>query len=255
VLLAVSVCFLLCAAAVLSLTPPWEANDEPYHVINAETLVRGHMYHITPYNDGNLESIQAPLYYIVLAGYQHVTGEAAQNPILAFAPIADGQRHGNFLHNVPSDGLSQRFVDLLRLPSLLFGLLTVLLTYVAARRVTADRWTPVIAAAIVAGVPKFAFVSGVINNDNLSNFLGAAALAAGLLLLARRPTALRSLVLAGGGLGLLAGALVLSKVTAALLIPGLLIVLWLLARRGAEWLGMFGAFVLGAVAICGWWLV
>jgi hypothetical protein len=255
VLIAVVICFGCLAAGVLALTPPWEANDEPDHFANVEQIVGGHMYHITRYNDGHLETIQAPLYYMVLAGFQVVAGVAKQPINLAFAPVADNQQHGNYLHNIPPDGMDQRLLDLLRLPGLLLGVLTIAFTYLATRRLTRDRWTPVVAAAIVAGVPKFVFVSGVLNNDNLSNALGGAGMAGALALLAHPPARPRARALAAAGLGLLAGALVLTKVTGALLAPGLLLAVLLAApSRRERGIGLV-AFGAAALAVCGWWLV
>ena len=53
----------------------------------------------------------------------------------------------------------------LRVPSVVLGLVTA----ARARLVSKDRWTPVVAAATCAFVPKFVFVSGVVNNDSLAN--------------------------------------------------------------------------------------
>lgn len=249
----VLVSFTLLAAAVLALTPPWEANDEPFHVWNVQTLVGGHFYDIG--KDGNLESPQFPLYYMLLAAYQKLIRIPPQPYDATYAPASPGQTHGNYLHDVTHEGHDQLFVDLLRLPSILFGVLTIALTFVAAKRVTRDRWTPVVAAAIVAGVPKFVFVSGVVNNDNLSNFLGAAGLATGLVFLTRPPQSLRGRVLMALALGLIAGALILTKVTGALVGPGLLLAVVLAARHRREAVRLGGVFVAGAVAVCGWWLV
>lgn len=246
-------CFALLATAVLSLTPPWEANDEPFHVWNVQTLVGGHFYNIG--HDGNLESPQFPLYYLVLAAYQKLLRIPPQPYDATYAPSLPGQPHGNYLHSVTHEGHDQLFVDLLRLPSILFALLTIALTFVAARRVSRDRWTPVVAAAIVAGVPKFVFVSGVVNNDNLSNLLGAGGLALAVAFLTRPPTSTRGRVLIAAAIGLTAGALILTKVTGALVGPGLLLAVVLAARHRREALRLVTVFVAGTVAVCGWWLV
>jgi hypothetical protein len=249
----VLVCFTLLSCTVLALTPPWEANDEPWHVQNTETILSGHWYRIT--HDANLESIQFPLYYMVLAGYQKLLREPVRMPDGVLAPIADNQQHGNFVHDVPQDGADQRLVDLLRLPNVVFGLLTIVFTFFAARRVARDPWTPVVAAAIVAGVPKFVFVSGVINNDNLSNAIGGAGLAAGLALVVAPPLGARARRLAAVAIGLLAGAVVLTKITGSLIVPGLLLAVVLAAPDRREALKMGSIFLVAAFAVCGWWLV
>lgn len=253
VLAVVLVSFTLLSGAVLALTPPWESNDEPDHVRNVETLADGHWYRITP--DSGFESHQAPLYYLLLAGYQKLARLPVRMPDGELGPIADNQQHGNYLHNIPQDGSDQRWLDVLRLPGIVMGLLAICFTYVAAGRVSRDRWTPAVAAAIVAGVPRLDFLSAVVNNDNLSNLLGAAGLALALALLAR-PPATHARRLAGAcGVGVLVGLLVLTKVTNALPAVGLFLAVFLLAPTRREGLKLLAACALAALAVCGWWLI
>lgn len=247
------ICFTLLAAGVLSLTPPWEANDEPDHIRNIEVLVSGHWYRITP--ESGFEPQQAPLYYLLMAGYQKLARLPPELPNGQLGPVADNQQHGNYLHNVPQDGENQRLVDFLRLPSILFGLLAILLTYVAAKRISRDRWTPAVAAALVAGVPKFVFLSSVVNNDNLSDFLGAAGLALALGLLASPPKTQRRRLVGATAVGLVAGMLVLTKVTNGLVAPGLLLATVLLTRDWRERLQLVAAFFAAALVVSGWWFV
>ncbi len=253
VLAMILICFALLAGAVLALTPPWEANDEPDHVRNIEVLAGGNWYRITP--DSGFESHQAPLYYLTVATFQRLARLPVEMPDGQLGPVGGGQLHGNYAHDVPQDGKDQRLLDLLRLPSIIFGLLAIGLTYVAAKRVSRDRWTPVVAAALVAGVPKFVFLSAVVNNDNLSNFLGAAALAAALALLMTPPSSRRGRALGAGGVGLLFGMLVLTKVTNALVGPGLLVAVMLLGRDRRERLELAATFLGAALVVSGWWFV
>jgi 4-amino-4-deoxy-L-arabinose transferase-like glycosyltransferase len=60
----------------------------------------------------------------------------------------------------------------LRFGNILLGAATIVISFLAARVVSRDRWTPVIAAAIVAALPSFIFHAGYVNNDNLVNLLG-----------------------------------------------------------------------------------
>jgi 4-amino-4-deoxy-L-arabinose transferase-like glycosyltransferase len=253
VLALILICFTLLAGAVLALTPPWEANDEPDHVRNVEVLTSGHWYRITA--DSGFESHQAPLYYLTLAAFQKLTRLPVEMPDGVLGPVGGGQLRGNYAHDVPQDGSDQRRLDLLRLPSIVFGLLAICLTYVAARRVSSDRWTPVVAAALVAGVPKFVFLSAVINNDNLSNFLGAACLAAALALLMAPLDTQRGRLLGAAGVGLLVGMLILTKVTNALIAPGLLVAVMLVGRDRRERLELVAAFLATALVVSGWWFV
>jgi hypothetical protein len=253
VLTIVLVSFTLLSAAVLALTPPWEANDEPDHVRNVETLAGGHWYRITP--ESGFESHQAPLYYLLLAGYQKLARLPVRMPDGQLGPVADNQQHGNYLHDVPQDGADQRWLDVLRLPGIVFGLLAICFTYFAARRISCDRWTPAVAAAVLAGVPRFDFLSGVVNNDNLSNLLGAAGLALALALLARPPATPKRRLAGASAVGLLIGLLVLTKVTNVLPALGLLLAVLLLAPTPREGVKLLASCALAALAVCGWWLI
>ena len=214
------------AAAVLALTPPWEANDEPDHVENIETLAGGHWYRITP--KSGLESHQAPLYYLLLDAYQRAMRLPVEMPD-GDGPITN-HHPGLYVHAVPQDGRDQRRLDLLRLPSIVFGLAAICFTYLAARYISRDRWTPVVAAALVAGVPKFVFLSGVVNNDNLSNLLGGLGLALALCLLARPPSTERGRLIGAAAMGVVIGALTLTKLTNVMIGPGLLLAVLLIAH-------------------------
>jgi 4-amino-4-deoxy-L-arabinose transferase-like glycosyltransferase len=257
VLVVVAVVFVGLASAVAFGTPPWEANDEPYHAQNVETLRTGHWYRITPRS--GLESHQPPLYYLGLAGY----AELIRLPSNATTPaarrtVADVLKNpGLFRHDVPQDAADTDYVRSLRMPSILFGLLTVLLTAAIARLVSRNPWTPVVAAAICAFVPKFVFVSGVINNDNLANVLGAAATFLATYIVVR-PLAKRREVWVCAALGVVVGAMILAKFSTLFLLPGIALALLLAAQRhasaGARFALLAAVFTVPALAVCGWWL-
>jgi 4-amino-4-deoxy-L-arabinose transferase-like glycosyltransferase len=80
-------------------------------------------------------------------------------------------RHGFYKHHSAEQ---HRFLLLLGLPNVVLGLAAILLTFLTARAISGDAWTPAIAAAIVAFVPRFVFLSAFVTNDNLVNALGAA---------------------------------------------------------------------------------
>lgn len=71
-LLLVSAAFVGFSLTVAIATPPWEANDEPDHARNVETLRRGDWYRID--RESGLETNQPPLYYLGLAAYAEHTG-------------------------------------------------------------------------------------------------------------------------------------------------------------------------------------
>jgi Dolichyl-phosphate-mannose-protein mannosyltransferase len=160
------VLFVLLTLSLSVLIPAWEANDEPDHFRNVQTLVSGRWYRMEP--GAGYSAHQAPLYYLGLAAIQKAVGLSAFTPTLEANPKAP--ERGLFTHN---DGDAQRRVVLLRMPSILLGALTVWLTRKVARRSGVSEWGALLAAAIVATLPRFVFLSAVINNDTLVITLGA----------------------------------------------------------------------------------
>jgi hypothetical protein len=244
--------FAFAALLVAVATPPWEANDEYDHVRNVETLVGGHWYRIHAAGSG-FEPHQAPLYYLTLAAYQKALLGLPSLPPAPTPAAAGGPR--NLKHDVPQDGADQRLLSLLRLPGVLFGVLTVLLTAAAARRLSSDPWTPVVAAGLLCGVPKLAFLSGVVNNDNLSNVLGATVLLICAVAISRRVSSPQTGLVLGGLLGATSGMLVLSKLTAATLLPAVVAALLYVGIDRRTRVIALGALAGCFAATCGWWLV
>jgi hypothetical protein len=240
--------FVALALAVAVLTPPWEANDEPDHVRNVQSLVEGRMYQI---GDG-FESHQAPLYYVALAGWQLALGIEPRVPSLV---SRESSALGRFRHDTSNDGADQRLVTSLRLPGIGFGVLTLLLTAATARLVSRDPWTPVVAAAVVAGVPKFVFLSGVVNNDNLATLAGALTTFAALHLLLRPPASDRERLIACGVVGICVGATLLSKATAGTIVLPALVAVVAIARRAGRMAAHVAALAVGALLVAGQWLV
>jgi Dolichyl-phosphate-mannose-protein mannosyltransferase len=257
-LLAVAIVFAALASIAAVKTPAWEATDEPSHVQNVETLAGGHWYRIPPPGDigkefanarksGGVVSIevqQPPLYYLLLAGFQRLAGQPAQAfrlPPSSF-PFVKG---GVYAHH-PS--AQNRFLRLLRLPNVLLGLLTVLLTFLTARLVSTDPWTPVVAAAFVAFLPRFVFVSAFVTNDNLVNTLGAA-LAYSAVRFFVSPTRWWT-VAVGAIVGLVAITKLSALPVAAILIP--------LAAATKGWIRRAEVIAVAAAAaliVCGWYLI
>ena len=131
---------------------------------------------------------------------------------------------------------------------MLLGALTVLMAYFATRQVTSDPWTPVVAAALVAFMPHFLFLSAFVTNDNLAEFLGSVLLVAALRY-AAEPRPWR-MAWVGGTMGLL----IATKLsTLPLAVVFVLPVLWssTWARRAGHLsVGIAAAWVAG-----GWYLV
>lgn len=180
--------------------PLFETPDEPSHI---EYLAFVHAERRLPRYAGKVEvpgeGVQAPLYYILLAPlYAAVAPDPALREELHRVNLAVYERDATLLgqnrlvlvrprtrgavnvpHFAPHPHLAK--LRLLRLPSLLFGALAVLLTFAAARRATGSVPTAALAAGLLALNPQFLFLSSGVNPDPPATALGAAAL----LLLAR----------------------------------------------------------------------
>lgn len=254
-LIGVLVVFTALATVISVKTPAFESADEPSHVQNIEALAAGKWYRMNS-NCGlstvqrrwidceGVEAHQAPLYYLVLAGWQRLVGLTPRGP---FHPptLAFATRHGLFARH-SQDQLD--FLLWLRLPNVLFGALTVLVAFAAVREVTADPWTPVVGASIVAFLPRFVFLSAFVTNDNLVDLLGAV-LALVALRYVRAPSRGRIVLV-----GLVVGLLLTTKLST---LP-IVLVLALLPIMVTGWkkrAGYFAFGVLGAVVTCGWYLI
>lgn len=224
-----------------------------------ETLAAGHWYGIPQtctQRYGHLvspwfkcsgdEAQQAPLYYLILAGWQSLLGlhidapyRGATNPALFFE-----HESPELLHDQAPDST----LLWLRFANLLLGALTIVIAFLATRLVTRDRWTPLIAAGIVAFVPRFVFLSAFVTNDNLVDLLGACPVYAALWYLLR-PSVKRMVVI-----GVVAGLLVTTKLSA---LPVVLVILCL-AAFGADWrrrILLVGVGSGTALVVSGWYLV
>ncbi len=185
-----------------ALLPAWEANDEPDHVRNVQTLVSGRWYRIE--KDAGFQPHQAPLYYLGLAGWQKAIGIPTWRPKLQQNPNAPDS--GQWTHD---DADSQRRVLALRIPSVLLGVLTVFLSSRVARASGLRDWGEVGVAAIVATNPRFVFLSAAVNNDTLAITLGTAAILFAIRIWTAPKTSLTNAI----GLGMACGLLMETKLT------------------------------------------
>jgi 4-amino-4-deoxy-L-arabinose transferase-like glycosyltransferase len=204
--------FTILAGVVAVATPPWEANDEPDHFANAAAIADGRLYQVEV--GAGLEPHQPPLYYALLAGEMRLLRLDRSAPKLV-PPAADGVNAGLLWdHSTVTDGADTRRVVPLRMAGILMGMATALSAYGLTRLLTDVSWTPVLAAAIAVFVPRFTFLSGVLNNDNLATALAAVATFLVALSISRRlPARHTSAVLIGAGVVL--GAGLLAKLTVA----------------------------------------
>ena len=247
---AIILTFVALASFIAIRTPAYESADEPSHVQNIETMVGGRWYGmdsrceaLNRYCSGT-EAHQAPLYYLVFAGWQRLVGVAARPAYHGQARLP-GPQQAAFLHHSNAD---RRFLLWLRLPNVLLGALTVLVTFFAVRLVSSDPWIPVVGASIVAFLPRFVFLSAFVTNDNLVDFLGAALVLVALRY-ARKPTGWRM-----AWVGFAFGLLVATKLSAlpvgfVLLVLPLIVEGW---KRRAELLAIE---IVSAFVTCGWYLI
>jgi hypothetical protein len=253
---AVVAVFALLASVVASTTPAWEAPDEPDHVQNTETLASGHWYRME--RGAGDEAHQAPLYYIGLAGWQRIWGAPVRKPPPRGATAFFFPSRGIYSHQTARDSADHRFVLLLRISSILLGAATVLLTAFTVRRLSDDPWTPAVAAAVVVGVPRFVFLSGVVNNDNLANTLGALLTLLLVVLVLRNRT--RSDYESGrlwwtAAIGATLGFLVLTKASTIPLALAAVVAIIILRSSWQSRVTMLAVAAGSALAVCGWWLV
>jgi 4-amino-4-deoxy-L-arabinose transferase-like glycosyltransferase len=250
-LIGVILVFIALGTVIAIKTPAYESSDEPGHVQNIETLVSGHWYgmrctfgipHVSFKCSGN-EAQQAPLYYLLLSGWQRLVGLPAQAPYDGRLNLVE--KKGLFLTHSAAD---LRFLLWLRLPNVLLGACTVLFTYFAVRLVSSNPWTPVVGASMVAFLPRFVFLSSFVTNDNLVNLLGAVLTVASLRY-ARAPSRWRM-----AAVGAVVGLLFITKLTALPIALVLVVLAFMVTgwKRRAEYLGIG---VLSILVISGWYLV
>jgi len=226
--------FLALGLAYGLVVPPFENLDEIEHFgvvryiadtgrLPVHGTPAAKMYHYRQ------EASQPPLYYLLSAGLVRVLGLRADdaeaylrfNPRVACGPGApflyDNRAilyHNPHLDRFPWQG-TLRMLHLLRVWSTLLQSLTVVGTYVLARRVFPGRpEIHLLAMAIVAFNPQFLFVASGVNNDNLVTPLATW----GLYLVLRiwqEGLSLRRAI----GLGFLIGLVGLSKLSGWLLLP------------------------------------
>jgi len=231
-------------------TPPFESPDEDAHV-EYVLLVADRARLPDLRTDGarvGNEFFQPPLYYVVLAAALRVSGMPHAEPLPDRVPGWDWD-------TVPANYFQPTsrpvgYLHLLREVSALFGIATVVCTYLAATLLGATGWLRTSATVATAALPQFTFISATVNPDSL-----AAALASiGLVLLLRiaksgqppRPTV--------AALGAVTAAGVLTEYHAGyVLVLAVLAYVFVLGRHTRE-LVRDGAIALASFVACaGWW--
>jgi 4-amino-4-deoxy-L-arabinose transferase-like glycosyltransferase len=241
------------AAAWTFVTPVFETPDEDAHVRYVQFLADAGRLpdpRVDGASAGN-ESFHPPLYYATLAAVLKASG-------IAYAPVSAQRVAGWTWENVETfprnyfelSPQPHGYVYLLRGLSVLFGVVTVICTYVAATLVGGSVAIRAVATAATATLPQFTFMSGAVNPDSLA----AALCSVGLVLLLRL---LKATVPRAAGVvafGLVAGLAVLSEYHTIFLLPLAVIGYAFLRQRRARLLMRDGVLAGTAfVAVTGWW--
>lgn len=261
VLTAILALYLVVAVAFSAATPIFEAPDEPEHFFYARYLAQTGRLPVA--EKGTLwaqEATQPPLYYAltaaILAGVDTSDAEAMaqRNPHAAIGVPLYPDNKNAYVHTdaerFPWRGTALA-VHLARLLSVALGALTVWMTYLLAQEAGFGHGVALAAAAAVAFLPQFGFISGAVNNDNLVTALCAVGLWAAMRYLRLGPSPRRAAVL-----GMLAGLATLAKLSGA----GLLVLVALAGtwrawrRRDVAWLRDVGIALAAWAILVGWWL-
>ena len=267
--------FLGLAGLYSVVNPLFESPDEIWHYEYVRWLVEGNglpepadVGHAPWHQEGS----QPPLYYLssaLLTSWIPTDNAPAIIRYNPHAAIGQGDAWGN--RNVMAHGAAETWpwrgvalaAHLIRFFSVLLGALTVLFTYLTARRLLPTReWVAVLAGALVAFNPQFIFISAAVNNDNLVTTICVIGvwLAMVVLTQGRRDSHGRWQQAAPqwqqvAVLGVLAGLAALSKLSGLLLAPYVGLVLLVVAWRRRRWQELLGwAVVSGGcfVLVAGW---
>lgn len=244
------VLFLGVAIATSVRTPALSNNDEAYHVQYALYIRDHHALPLIGVQNGD-ESHQPPLYYLSLAVWMKVIGMQPFTPSLPVEATNAANLDG-FDHAYTTAAERQMAVDvhLLRLPSIGYGLVTVLAVFGSAWMLTRRLSVSSAAASAVGLWPKFDVVSAAVTNESLNFALCALALLALLLWLR------------GGGrhrlwaavVGVFLGLAAITELT-SLPVAGLLLLLLAAVSLRRRLPGDLLAAVVSFAALSGWWFV
>ncbi len=260
--------YVVLASVYSIVTPIFEASDELWHY-PAVQYIATHGFQLPPQTPGvptdwRQEGSQPPLYYLLTAALTAPLNTSDLDTIRRQNPHADigvVRPDGNVnmivhrtdLEAFPWQGTTLA-VHVARFFSVILGLGTVIVTYRLARELFPKRREVALgAAALNAFLPMFLFISGSVNNDNLSNLLGnLLTLLIVILLKAEQPPRFRFYAL----IGVVAGAGLLAKLNVAFLIPLVALALLSLSLRFKDWRPLIvGGLISGGltIVIAGWW--
>lgn len=257
-------------------TPMFESPDEPAHFEYVRYVALHRALPIEPrpeFPDHLQTAGHPPLYYALgalAAGWVNLAEykPLRKNPYFSYGPDSLGANV--FQHSsaeaFPWQGIPLA-VHLLRGMSILMGAGTIVATYRLGRVLFPEEVTlSLLAAATLAFVPQFIFISASVNSDSLVNLLSAVAMVE-IAQIARNETRIacndthiaynemrfpRDVIL----LGITVGLAVLAKASALVLVPlALAGIIWASPRAWRLWLRGSIVFLIAFAVTAGWWFV
>jgi len=270
----IALVFVCLGAGYSLLTPIFENSDETLHYPFVKHLADGEGLPLAiPDQLWGQEGTQPPLYYALVAAgtfwldTDNLPELLQRNPHWLFTEVrARLNDNQNLVLHGPFDAFpfhrAALAVQIGRAWSLLFGLLTVIFTFLLARWLFPAHWpVAVTATTLTAFTPQFLRVSATVSNDSLSAALTTLAVLLAFKLTAPAPASRRSDFWPPLLLGLVAGLAVLTKLSSlSTLALVVFIVFWrqfFLSEvhqspgpKLGRWLVLIGLMV---IALTGWW--
>ncbi len=230
--------FMIFSSLFTFIVPAFEAPDEVGHISYINFLQK----HKTLPDQAvdslkePLQGHQPPLYYLALYSINYAFN--SDKPIeykLALNPLhvwnGGKNQHVPYYMHIDNAGSPGNFFHVFRLISVLLGMLNIVFIYKIALIVLKDKQAALLPVIFAATLPQFAFISGVINNDNPVNLFSTMSIYY-LLKMLNEPGNVRNYILTGLSIGL--G--IITKKTIYFIFPvtAFVIVLNLLANSPAE---------------------
>jgi 4-amino-4-deoxy-L-arabinose transferase-like glycosyltransferase len=268
--LGIIVTYLLIATGFSIITPPFEASDELWHYPMVKYLADNGLQ-LPPQDPTNpgpwrQEGSQPPLYYLVaaiLTSWIDTSDLDAVRRINPHADIGIMRPDGNINMMVRSPqqpAVLPAFQGILlalwisRMLSIVLGLGTILVTYLLGKELFPDQPIYALGAmAFTAFIPMFLFISGSVNNDNLSNFVGNWLTLQIVRLVKSHHIPPWHTYL---WLGIAAGVGLLAKLSIGFFIPLIALTLLVVSWRLRNWRPLvIGGLISGVltIGIAGWW--
>ncbi len=263
-LVLITILFILLGITYSLVTPIFEASDEISHYPVVQHIASTGRLPVQRPGVETLweqEGSQPPLYYLIAAGLtfwidtSDLESVRWRNPHAKLGIPLDPDNRNMVIHTA-----GERFpwhgtvlaIHLIRIFGVGLGAGTVVLTYLIAREVQpAGRWLAPLAAAFTAFNPMFLFITGSVNNDNLTVLLSSWSILLCLRVASQGITDRRALALA-----VVTAAATLTKISGLTLLPLVGITLLIAAARRGHWRKTFyagGALILCWLAVAGWW--